>query len=398
MPAWMLFVILASATIVSAGSSTFTIDPSSVSLSQRATWCTSEINVCGDVCTASQNSCDPSTLDYDCACSDGTTPDMNEYVNSLPYFICEQAYENCITDNAGNAAGQGNCTTSIKDKCGTKNATDPTTSTTSRFQSVTTRTATNTPTGAVITSLTSPTETTSTTPTSLPATTTGSSSTTLTSSSTGETLITTSSSPGSGSTTVTTDSGLSTGAKIAIGVSVPLGIIILGLVGFLLYKRRRRKSTTPVNGQGTQDYGKRGGSGLMVVDAEVYPAKPELDAQATSLTPSQFQMSLSSGAHELSGTDNGRLPELATNSGDIVANGYSHQRTEISDYTRHDDPSDSSGRAHMQETTGVETVEGLRAQQASIIEERERHEQILLLRVEEERIRRRISEMQAGRS
>ncbi|KAK9772000.1 hypothetical protein SCAR479_11319 [Seiridium cardinale] len=375
MPAWMLFVILASATIVSAGSSTFTIDPSSVSLSQRATWCTSEINVCGDVCTASQNSCDPSTLDYDCACSDGTTPDMNEYVNSLPYFICEQAYENCITDNAGNAAGQGNCTTSIKDKCGTKNATDPTTFTTSKSQSVTTRTATNTPNKRRdhFTQFTHRNHI-------------------------NDSNITPCFYDGIIVHYTHRFYGLSTGPKIAIGVSVPLAIIILGLVGFLLYKRRRRKSTTPVDGQGTQDYGKRGGSGLMVVDAEVYPVKPELDAQATSLTPSQFQMSLSSGAHELSGTDNGRLPELATNSGDIVANGYSHQRTEISDYTRHDDPSDLSGRAHMQDTTGVETVEDLRARQASIIEERERHEQILLLRAEEERIRRRISEMQAGHS
>jgi hypothetical protein len=39
----------------------------------------------------------------------------------LPYYICEQSYADCIADNPNNQLGQDNCTTNIRDQCGTLN-------------------------------------------------------------------------------------------------------------------------------------------------------------------------------------------------------------------------------------------------------------------------------------
>ncbi|KAF2994904.1 hypothetical protein E8E14_002859 [Neopestalotiopsis sp. 37M] len=122
-------------TVVSAGNSTFSIDVDSVTLSTRAAWCTSEKNVCGQICSTSENSCEPTTLDYSCTCSDGTEPDMNEYQDSLPYYICQQAFSDCISENTGSASGQKNCTTTISDECGTKVAGSSSTTTTAAASS-----------------------------------------------------------------------------------------------------------------------------------------------------------------------------------------------------------------------------------------------------------------------
>ncbi|KAK6197269.1 hypothetical protein LQW54_010788 [Pestalotiopsis sp. IQ-011] len=118
---------LSALTLVSAGNSTFSIDPDSVTLATRATWCTSEKNVCGQICSTSANTCDVDTLDYTCTCTDGSSPDLNEYTDSMPYHICETAFANCISANAGDATGQENCTTTISDECGTKVAGSTTT-------------------------------------------------------------------------------------------------------------------------------------------------------------------------------------------------------------------------------------------------------------------------------
>ncbi|KAH6646154.1 hypothetical protein BKA67DRAFT_95590 [Truncatella angustata] len=138
-------VAMSALTVVSAGNSTFTIDPNSVTLSLRASWCTSERNACTQICgNAPDNDCDVNTLSYSCTCDDGTSPDMNEYANSLPFYICQQAFTNCIAANVGSATGQANCTTSIQDNCGTKNASSAATTTSSAASTSSTGTATGT--------------------------------------------------------------------------------------------------------------------------------------------------------------------------------------------------------------------------------------------------------------
>lgn len=54
---------------------------------------------------------------FSCECEDGTTPDVSKYKSTLPYFICEETFAQCISNNAGDAAGQKTCK---EDKnCGT---------------------------------------------------------------------------------------------------------------------------------------------------------------------------------------------------------------------------------------------------------------------------------------
>ncbi|KAH8203887.1 hypothetical protein TruAng_001951 [Truncatella angustata] len=167
-------VAMSALTVVSAGNSTFTIDPNSVTLSLRASWCTSERNACTQICgNAPDNDCDVNTLSYSCTCDDGTSPDMNEYANSLPFVSLpgpgamitngyihatadhqndpagmdvdlDQAFTNCIAANVGSATGQANCTTSIQDNCGTKNASSAATTTSSAASTSSTGTATGT--------------------------------------------------------------------------------------------------------------------------------------------------------------------------------------------------------------------------------------------------------------
>jgi len=68
-----------------------TIDPSTVPIAIRDQWCQAQITACPLIClqtpgnTASteDNSCDPSTLDFSCVCSDGQSPNATEIMRAL---------------------------------------------------------------------------------------------------------------------------------------------------------------------------------------------------------------------------------------------------------------------------------------------------------------------------
>jgi hypothetical protein len=61
------------------------------------------------------------TFTYTCICADGTVPDCTAYQQTLPFFICQATFSQCINDHPNDAEGQQTC---IDDeKCGTKNAT-----------------------------------------------------------------------------------------------------------------------------------------------------------------------------------------------------------------------------------------------------------------------------------
>ncbi|OOQ90274.1 hypothetical protein PEBR_06130 [Penicillium brasilianum] len=67
----------------------------------------------------------------------------------------------------------------------------------------------------------------------------------------------------------TSSEGLATGAKIAIGVCVPLGVIIIAAITFIWWHRRRKVRKTKAAYEAVQ----RGGQNL-----DPYTGKPELDA------------------------------------------------------------------------------------------------------------------------
>jgi hypothetical protein len=61
-------------------------------------------------------------LTFDCTCaSNNSAPGLQYYTQTLPTFICQQLYANCIQSNAGNADGQDECKNNIQKLCATQN-------------------------------------------------------------------------------------------------------------------------------------------------------------------------------------------------------------------------------------------------------------------------------------
>lgn len=60
------------------------------------------------------------TFTFACECAEGPTPDLTEYKDTLPYYVCEATFAQCIENNASDAEAQQEC----KDNrtCGSKDA------------------------------------------------------------------------------------------------------------------------------------------------------------------------------------------------------------------------------------------------------------------------------------
>ncbi|RDW88870.1 hypothetical protein BP6252_00902 [Coleophoma cylindrospora] len=251
-------------TIAQSGGTTAnsTIDPNSISLSTRSSWCASQLNTCGTLCSGStaSNTCDPCTnsretsLDYGCTCSaNNSVPGVIYYMQTIPTFICEQIYSNCISDNQNNAEGQLTCINNESTNCGHLDPANfvPPSSTTGTSQ-----TTTSSSTSQTTSSSTSQTTSSSTSKT------TGSSTSQTTSSSTSQTT----SSPTSQtlSATRTKSSGLSKGAIAGIAIGVAVSILIFALALLIVLRRRRR------GGRAATDSGK-----------PIKPSTHELNTSAT---------------------------------------------------------------------------------------------------------------------
>ncbi|KAJ4317876.1 hypothetical protein N0V94_004706 [Neodidymelliopsis sp. IMI 364377] len=99
--------------------------------SDRQTWCDAQENTCVDLCggqgdiASNGNTCDASTLDYKCACSNGTdiTSSMSAYEQTVPAQMCYRWYDACINatigaNGEGNAAEQFACEQTRDSRCG----------------------------------------------------------------------------------------------------------------------------------------------------------------------------------------------------------------------------------------------------------------------------------------
>ncbi|KAF8543417.1 hypothetical protein BDD12DRAFT_802032 [Trichophaea hybrida] len=81
---------------------------SEISLATRRVWCKAQVSQCPALCADSgksttENSCYPENLFYSCVCSDGLRPNLTEYSETIPYYICTIEQGQCIT-----ACGAGN--------------------------------------------------------------------------------------------------------------------------------------------------------------------------------------------------------------------------------------------------------------------------------------------------
>lgn len=116
MPSVRSTVLAVAATLVAVAQADYVIDPDSVPLSQRQAWCASEKNTCPLICqqtgdgTTKVNDCDPKSLTYGCICGNGKQPNVSEYSLSLPYFVCTEWGNQCVTECNGN----NNCASSCR--------------------------------------------------------------------------------------------------------------------------------------------------------------------------------------------------------------------------------------------------------------------------------------------
>ncbi|TKA72196.1 hypothetical protein B0A55_06970 [Friedmanniomyces simplex] len=120
---------------------TYSIDPSSVSNATRQGWCTSQQAQCPLIClqtandaSTQQNACDPTQLTYACICSNGLSPNITEYSQTLPFFLCQEWGNECVANCNGVNTCQSNCRS--QHPCGAQNPTRQNTSTLSMSTSM----------------------------------------------------------------------------------------------------------------------------------------------------------------------------------------------------------------------------------------------------------------------
>ncbi|KAE8450247.1 hypothetical protein EG329_006675 [Mollisiaceae sp. DMI_Dod_QoI] len=232
----LVAIVLAS--LVLTQTNTTTLDPNTVSSTVRSQWCQSQINTCGILCSDSVNSnaCDADTLTYDCTCtSNNSSPDLAAYSQTLPTFICEQLYSNCISTAGNNASAQAACQANIEDDCGKLDPADfaasqPSSSSSSQSSSFVSSTILHTTSssgpspGSSLSTNSRPSSTSNLVPTSS-----SSSAQNLGS----VTALSPSTSP-SATSVPTGSTGLTTGDKAGIGIGVTIGVLLLCFGGYLL--------------------------------------------------------------------------------------------------------------------------------------------------------------------
>ena len=154
---------------------------------------------------------------------------MDRYLNTVPYFICEETYASCINDNPNNAEGQQICTDDEDQFCsGYQNASDHSQVTiTSLITLVTTISGSGPSTSIVALQIIEPTSI-------------ALASSAATSSATRHTSSTVTS-PAASASTGAPPSHLSKGA-LAAAIAVPVAVVFLAVIlGFVVFKQRQRR-------------------------------------------------------------------------------------------------------------------------------------------------------------
>ncbi|OJJ42983.1 hypothetical protein ASPZODRAFT_136856 [Penicilliopsis zonata CBS 506.65] len=97
-------------------------DIDNTTLTERSQWCTAERNSCPLICggVADENTCDATTLAFTCVCSNGSEADVALYEQTVPFYVCQATYAQCIEENPNNLDAQESC--KANETCGTLNA------------------------------------------------------------------------------------------------------------------------------------------------------------------------------------------------------------------------------------------------------------------------------------
>ncbi|RGP59712.1 pci domain-containing [Fusarium longipes] len=100
-----------------------TIDPNSVDLTTRSGWCGAQQNTCDTLCNddTTKNNCNDDTLNWECTCSSNSSaPGLQYYTQTMPTFICEELFAQCISQT-NTQKGSEECKTKIRSECATQN-------------------------------------------------------------------------------------------------------------------------------------------------------------------------------------------------------------------------------------------------------------------------------------
>ncbi|QDS67613.1 hypothetical protein FKW77_004150 [Venturia effusa] len=98
------------------------VNPASVEMVTRLSWCRAQQNTCPETCQNGQvsaNSCDAATLTYNCTCLSGPTGNISDYAQTLPSLECDNWKGQCTAAHPNDLAGQTFCQSFT---CGTRNA------------------------------------------------------------------------------------------------------------------------------------------------------------------------------------------------------------------------------------------------------------------------------------
>ncbi|KAF2030081.1 hypothetical protein EK21DRAFT_112372 [Setomelanomma holmii] len=96
----------------------YRIDPDSVSKSDRQTWCNNQVAQCPLICsqlpgvtslTTVDNECDPDALTYSCVCENNVSPNITQYSQTLPFYICQEWGNQCVKGCNGDNTCSNSC-------------------------------------------------------------------------------------------------------------------------------------------------------------------------------------------------------------------------------------------------------------------------------------------------
>lgn len=96
----------------------YQINPESVPDATRQFWCDQNVAQCPLIClqqpgitsqTTEANDCDSDNLTYNCVCDNGIAPNITQYSQTLPYFICTEWGTQCVNNCNGNSACGASC-------------------------------------------------------------------------------------------------------------------------------------------------------------------------------------------------------------------------------------------------------------------------------------------------
>ncbi|CAM1504675.1 Fc.00g022660.m01.CDS01 [Cosmosporella sp. VM-42] len=115
MPSFRSTILALAASFIAVTHADYVIDPNSVPLSTRQNWCQNEKYTCPVICqqfgdgTTKVNECDPKSLTYGCICGNGKQPNVSEYSLTLPFFVCQEWGNQCVSDCGDNNHCASSC-------------------------------------------------------------------------------------------------------------------------------------------------------------------------------------------------------------------------------------------------------------------------------------------------